>query len=64
MVLDMVALIRAASIPVMSLKSAFSRDSFLLSEISRLLAFLLAYCQKTMREVRWLGVGLPPLKIS
>ena len=38
-----VALIRAASIPVISLQSVFKRESFLLSEIWRLLAFFLAY---------------------
>ena len=64
MVLDIVALIRAASMPVTSLKSTFSKESFLLSEINRLLAFLPGLLPNTMREVRWLGVGLPPPKTS
>ena len=51
MVLCMVARILAASIPVRSLKSRLSRESFLLSEILRLLAFLPGLLPKTIREV-------------
>ena len=64
MVLDMVDLTLAASTPVINLKSTFRRESFLLSEMRRLLAFFPGLFPNTISEVLWLAVGFLPLKTS
>ena len=56
-VLVIIERIRAASIPVIILKSTFIRESFQRSLIRRLFAFLLGLLPNTIREVLLLGEG-------
>ena len=63
-VLHTVVRIRAASIPVESLKSTFNSDSFLLSEIRRLFAFMPGLLPNNINEVRWQADGLAALNTA
>ena len=57
MVLVIVVRIRAASIPVIILKSTFIKESFRRSLIRGLFAFLPGLLPNTIKDVLWLGDG-------
>ena len=60
MVLVIVVWIRAASIPVIILKSTFINESFRRSLIRGLFAFFPGLLPNTIRDVLWLGEGEVP----